>query len=67
MSREQIRQIWDTYRDILLFAVCLFGANLLWKLMIQGDEGTNEVACLGRDVTMPSGLSPGTSHAWCTA
>ena len=53
MSREQIRQIWDTYRDILLFAVCLFGANLLWKLMIQGDEGTNEVACLGRDVTMP--------------
>ena len=49
MSREQIRQIWDTYRDILLFAVCLFGANLLWKLMIQGDEGTNEVACLGRD------------------
>ena len=53
MSREQIRQIWDTYRDILLFAVCLFGANLLWKLMIQGNEGTNEVACLGRDVTMP--------------
>lgn len=53
MSKEQIRRIWDTYRDIILFAVCLFAANFLWKLMIQGDEATNEVMWLGYNVTRP--------------
>ena len=43
--------IRQEYKDVLLFAVCLFAANGVWKLMIQGDEGTNEVMWLGLNVT----------------
>lgn len=53
MKTNDIRAFFERYRDILLFAVCLFAANFLWKLMIQGDESTNEVVWLGRDVTLP--------------
>ena len=51
LTRDNIRAFFERYRDILLFAVCLFAANGLWKLMIRGDEITNEVMWLGMDVT----------------
>lgn len=42
-----------SYRDIILFAVCLLAANFFWKYTVQGDEGTNEVLWLGLNITAP--------------
>lgn len=53
MTKVQIRRIWYTYRDIILFAVCLFAANYFWKFTVQGDEGTNEVLWFGLNITWP--------------
>ena len=45
------RESLGKYRDVLVFVVCLFVANGLWKLMIHGDEDVNEVFWFGLDVT----------------
>lgn len=37
--------------DILLFAVCLFGANIVWKWAIDGDETDRFVTLFGMDVS----------------
>ena len=39
--------------DILLFVVCLLATNYFWKYTVNGDEGTNVVLWLGRDITAP--------------
>lgn len=39
------------YKDILLFVVCLLGANCVWKGCIAGDEELNTVTLLGHDIT----------------
>ena len=41
------------YKDVLVFAVCLFAANWFWKLTVDGDEGTNVVYWFGWNITAP--------------
>ncbi len=50
---NKIKTAVTPYIDVLLFVVCLFGANILWKLTISGDEEMGEVSFLGLDVTAP--------------
>lgn len=38
-----LRQRLEPYWDVLLFVVCLLGANMLWKLSISGDEHEMDV------------------------
>lgn len=37
--------------DVALFAVCLFGANILWKMCVNGDESSDFVTVLGMDAS----------------
>ena len=39
------------YTDILLFAVCLFGANAFWKWAVEGDDSNNIVTVFGANAT----------------
>ena len=52
MNKEYLRRIWINYRDILVFAVCLFAANYFWKFTVMGDEfGHDPVTWFGLELT----------------
>ena len=53
MNKEYLRRIWINYRDILVFAVCLFAANYFWKFTVEGDDGTNSVLWFGLNISWP--------------
>lgn len=48
---KRASDIWSVYGDVMIFAVALLAADLLWKLSVQGDEAAGYVCCWGRDVT----------------
>jgi len=51
---QKIKQILSPYFGIILFAIALFGANILWKLIISGDEGSLVVLLFNRfDISAP--------------
>jgi len=50
LKKSLLKRI-NPYVDVLLFAVCLFGANIVWKLMVHGDESYVHVTVLGQDAT----------------
>ena len=41
------------YRDIIIFVIALFGANLFWKYTVTGDETGGPVSWFGIDITLP--------------
>jgi len=41
----------EPYKDLLIFVVALLGANLVWKLLIRGDESGDIVTLLGYDIS----------------
>lgn len=49
----EIKRKLSPYTDIILFVVCLFAANAIWKLCISGDEMLGTVMLLGIDITQP--------------
>ena len=53
MNKEYLYRIWINYRDILVFAVCLFAANYFWKFTVKGDDGTNSVLWFGLNISWP--------------
>ena len=46
-----IREKLGVYYDVVVFAVTLIAADLLWKLTVSGDEHGTEVLWLGLDVS----------------
>jgi len=46
----------EPYADVLLFVVCLFGANFFWKYTVTGDEADTMVTWFGIDITAPFAL-----------
>jgi exosortase/archaeosortase family protein len=51
---RQIKQKIEPFEGILLFAIALFAANLLWKLLIWGDDSQPQVLLCNRwDITPP--------------
>lgn len=51
MKKESFYSRIDPFVDVVLFAVCLFGANILWKLCVHGDESFGHVSVLGINAT----------------
>lgn len=52
----EISKIWnkvpETYKGIVLFLLCLFGSNFLWKLTITGDQSELDVVTFcGYDIS----------------
>lgn len=41
------------YKGIIYFVIVLFGSNILWKLVITGEESDNVVHLLGWDISAP--------------
>ena len=64
---HKLKQILSPYFGIILFAVALFGANILWKLTISGDEGSFVVMLFNRfDISAPfTALSGHIASAVC--
>ena len=51
---QKIKQTLSPYFGIILFVVALFGANILWKLIISGDEDSPMVLLFNRfDISAP--------------
>ncbi|MBO7408912.1 MAG: hypothetical protein J6T85_03370 [Paludibacteraceae bacterium] len=46
-----MKGFWKQYGDVILFAVTLFAADALWKLLVNGDERANVIAICGVDVS----------------
>ncbi len=46
--KQKIKKIIADNKGILLFFVAMFGANMLWKLLISGSEDTATIILLGR-------------------
>lgn len=54
MNFAQIKEKTAPYKDILLFAIALFGANFFWKYTITGDENsTGPILWFGLDISAP--------------
>ncbi len=54
LKYRQLRRKIEPYEGILLFAIALFGANLLWKLLIcDGDDSPQVLLCSHWDITAP--------------
>ena len=51
--KDTLRQLYNQYSDVILFIVCLFAANYLWKFTVSGDETIGDVYWLGLDITAP--------------
>lgn len=51
MKSQSLYKRIDPFTDVLLFAICLFGANIVWKLAVHGDESFDHVSILGLDAT----------------
>lgn len=51
--KERLQQLYHQYSDVILFIICLFCANYLWKFTISGDESIGDVYCFGMDITAP--------------
>jgi len=50
----KIKQILSPYFGIILFAIALFGANIIWKLIISGDENSSVVLLFNKfDISAP--------------
>lgn len=68
---SQLKEKLAPYTDVLLFVVCLFGANAIWKLSVTGDEDMSNVYLFGHwDITAPfAWLSEHTARvvAWWTS
>jgi len=45
---QKIKQILSPYLGIILFIIALFGANIIWKLIISGDEDSPMVLLFNR-------------------
>ena len=52
-TADRITSALRPYRDILVFAVCLFAANYFWKFTIVGDDETNSVLWFGLNISRP--------------
>jgi len=51
---QKIKQTLSPYFGIILFVIALFGANILWKLIISGDEESPVVLLFNRfDISAP--------------
>ena len=51
---KKIKQILLPYFGIILFMIALFGANIIWKLIIYGDEDSPMVLLFNRfDISAP--------------
>jgi exosortase/archaeosortase family protein len=47
------KQLFEPYKDIIIFVVTLFVANYFWKFTMVGDEDGEMVTWFGIDVTAP--------------
>lgn len=50
---QKIMSILSPYADVLLFLVCLFVSNIIWKMSVNGDEAVGNVSLFGHDITTP--------------
>ena len=64
---QKIKQILLPYFGVILFLIALFGANILWKLIIFGDENSSVVLLFNYfDISVPFVLlSEHTARAAC--
>lgn len=53
MKCRSLRQLFEPYRDIIVFIVTLLVANYFWKWTMNGDEVGTQVTWFGLDVTAP--------------
>ena len=45
---DKIKDFISTYKGVLLFFAAMFGANLVWKLVVSGNEELNQIVILGK-------------------
>ena len=51
---QKIKQILSPYFGIILFVIALFGANIIWKTAISGDENSPAVLLFNKfDISAP--------------
>ena len=45
---DKIKDFISTYKGVLLFFAAMFGANLVWKLVVSGNDELNQIVILGK-------------------
>ena len=45
---DKIKDFISTYKGVLLFFAAMFGANLVWKLVVSGNEELNQIVIFGK-------------------
>lgn len=53
MKYRSLKQLFEPYRDIIIFVITLLVANYFWKFTFVGDEDGEMVTWFGMDVTAP--------------
>lgn len=70
MKKTKIQQVIEKvspYRDIILFVVCLFAADAIWKLCVAGEEHIMDVRLFGRYDITPLFAALAEHIAWVVA
>ena len=45
---DKIKDFISTYKGVLLFFAAMFGANLVWKLVVSGNDELNQIVIFGK-------------------
>ena len=53
MKCHSLKQLFEPYKDVIVFIVTLLVANYFWKWTMSGDEFGEQVTWFGLDVTAP--------------